>query len=266
MAAVSAAGPADRPTLVLLHALPLDASSWDQVARALRAQGHPVLAHDQLGFGSAPPTDGLPPSLDTAADELAAELDRRGLRSVVLAGCSMGGYLAMAFLRRHPGRVAALALLAARATADDPAAAARRRRFAELVLDDRARDLLVAETTPALLGATTRVRRPELVERVTELALAARPASVAWAQRAIADRADALDTLRATDVPAVVLVGDEDELVTLDEAGQAVAALPRGRLVILPGVGHLAPLEAPEAVVDTLGHLLTRQAHAEATP
>ncbi|RBM14143.1 alpha/beta fold hydrolase [Streptomyces sp. PT12] len=251
---------ADRPTVVLLHALPFDASSWDEVARGLRGQGHPVLAYDQRGFGAAPPTDGLPPSLDAAADELAAELERRGLGSVVLAGCSMGGYLAMAFLRRHPGRVEALALLAARATADDPPTAARRRRFAELVLDDRARDQLVAETTPALLGATTRARTPHLTERVTELALAARPASVAWAQRAIAERVDALDTLRATDVPAVVVVGDEDELVSVDEAGQAVAALPQGRLVILPGVGHLAPLEAPEATVGILSQLLTRRA------
>ncbi|WP_030153700.1 alpha/beta fold hydrolase [Streptomyces sp. NRRL S-244] len=247
--------------LVLLHALPLDSSLWDAAAGALRARGRRVLTPDQCGFGSAPPPHGSP-SLDLVADGLARELDRQGIGEVALAGCSMGGYVAMAFLRRHPDRVRALALLAARGTADSAAAAGQRLRFAEAVLDDSARAGLVAATTPSLLGATTRARRPHLTARVTDLALAARPRSVAWAQRAIAARTDSTATLRAADVPAVVVIGAEDELVSLDEACRTAKALPRGRLVVLPGVGHLAPLEAPEATAEILTELL---AHAEST-
>ncbi|MER6423334.1 alpha/beta hydrolase [Streptomyces sp. NPDC001137] len=243
--------------LVLLHALPLDASMWDETARRLRARDHHVIALDQRGFGTMPLPD-EPPSLDLVADDLARELDRRGIDSVALAGCSMGGYVALSFLRRHPGRVRALALLAARATADTPQAAGARLRFADLILDDSLRDRVVAETTPSLLGATTRAGRRRLLAEVTDVARAARPHSIAWAQRAIAARADATAVLHATDVPAVVVIGEEDELVTLAEARETSAALPRGRLVTLPEVGHLAPLEAPETTVEILTDLLTR--------
>ncbi|MFE2474656.1 alpha/beta fold hydrolase [Streptomyces sp. NPDC059389] len=242
--------------LVLLHALPLDSSLWDGTARVLRAGGRRVLTPDLCGFGAAPLPHGSPPSLDAVADGLARELDRQGIGELALAGCSMGGYVAMAFLRRHPDRVRALALLAARGTADSDEAAGRRLRFADAVLDDSARAGLVAATTPSLLGATTRARRPHLTARVTGLALAARPRSVAWAQRAIAARTDSTAALRTADVPAVVVIGAEDELVSLDEACRTAEALPRGRLVVLPGVGHLAPLEAPEATAEILAGLL----------
>ncbi|MGW6910665.1 alpha/beta fold hydrolase [Streptomyces sp. NPDC054940] len=250
--------------VVLLHALPLDSSMWDAVAPRLRDRGHQVIAFDQCGFGTAPLADS-PPSLDLVADDLARALDRRGIGELALVGCSMGGYVAMSFLRSHPHRVRALALLATRHTADSPQTAARRLRFADLVLDDSARGPLVTETAASLLGATTRARQPRLTEQVTALARAAGPRSVAWAQRAVAARADSTATLRATDLPAVVVIGDEDELVSLDEARETAGHLPRGRLVTLPGVGHLAPLEAPEATLETLTELLAQAKTAEAT-
>ncbi|MFH0180595.1 alpha/beta fold hydrolase [Streptomyces cacaoi] len=250
--------------VVLLHALPLDASMWEGTAQGLRARTHHVIAFDQHGFGGAPLTD-RSPSLDLVADDLARELDRQGVDGVALAGCSMGGYVAMSFLRRHPDRVRALALLAARGTADTAEAAERRRLFADLVLDDATRGPVVARTTPSLLGATTRARQPRLVARVADLAQAARPQSVAWAQRAIAARADSMATLRAAGVPAVVVIGDEDELVSADEARETAAALPYGRLVTLPGIGHLAPLEAPEAVAEILADLLAHANSEEVT-
>lgn len=250
--------------VVLLHALPLDSSMWEATARELRAYAHEVITFDQRGFGAAPLPD-EPPSLDLVADDLARELDRLGIGEVALVGCSMGGYVAMSFLRRHPGRVRALALLAARGTADTAEAAERRRLFADLVLDETARGAVVARTTPSLLGAGTRARQPRLTARVADLARAARPRSVAWAQRAVAARADSTATLRSTDVPAVVVIGEEDELVSLHEARETADSLPWGRLVTLPGVGHLAPLEAPRATAVVLADLLARANSEEAT-
>lgn len=78
---------------------------WQAQARALRSLGHPVLTPDQRGFGTTPLGD-APPSLDVVADDLARTLDERGMDRAVLAGSSMGGYVAMAFLRRFPDRVA----------------------------------------------------------------------------------------------------------------------------------------------------------------
>lgn len=117
-----------RVPVVLLHALSLDSSMWDTHREALEGRGHLVVAPDQRGFG-ATPLGNEPPSLDTVADDLARELDARGIERAVLVGVSMGGYAAMAFLRRHPGRALALALLSTRADMDDEAARTAREGF-----------------------------------------------------------------------------------------------------------------------------------------
>ncbi|MEU9446738.1 alpha/beta hydrolase [Streptomyces sp. NPDC048304] len=244
-----------RTPVVLLHALSLHASMWQAQQQALSELGHRVIPFDQRGFGSAPLGD-APPSLDAVADDLARTLDAHGTDRAVLVGSSMGGYAAMAFLRRHASRTAGLALLSARATADTPEARAQRLQFATLVQDQETRTALVERTTPLLVGATTRARRPDVLARVLADAHAADPAALAWAQQAIAARPDSTETLRATDVPAMVIAGAEDELVTAEESRHTARLLSRGRLVTIDGAGHLPPLETPEAVTGALCDLL----------
>lgn len=243
--------------VVLLHALSLHSSMWREQERALTALGHRVVAVDQRGFGSAPLGD-APPSLDVVADDLARALDARGVGRAVFAGSSMGAYVLMTFLRRHPGRADAVCLLSARADADTPEAREQRLRFADAITTPGMRSAVLAQTTPRLVGATTRAARPEVLDRVLADAGAADPAAVAWAQRAIAKRPDHTDTLRATQVPALVIAGTEDELVTAAESRHTAAALPDGDLVTIEGAGHLQPLEAPDAVTAALCSLLDR--------
>ncbi|WP_238412171.1 alpha/beta fold hydrolase [Saccharothrix deserti] len=247
--------------VVLLHALSLDSSMWAEQREALTLLGHRVITPDQRGFGGTPLGD-APPSLDVVADDLAATLDALGVAGVAVVGSSMGGYVAMAFQRRFPQRVRALALLATRAGADSPEVRAGREAFAERIVDDRSRDGLIAATTPALLGATTRAEQPELVAKVRGMVEQADPASVAWAQRAIAARPDSFPTLRATSVPSVVIAGAQDELVPVSEADAMANALPHCRLVTIPDAGHLTPLEAPDRVTAELTDLL-RSVHVD---
>lgn len=250
--------------VVLLHALATTSAMWCAQSDALRGRGHPVLAPDLRGHGRTP-LGTAAPSLDVLADDLARALDRHGFGCVVLAGASMGGYVALAFLRRHPGRVLALALLGTRATADDPGTAAARLAFAERIGDPALRPGLLAATTPRLVGATTRATRHDVLARVSAMTDGADPAAVAWAQRAIVARPDSVALLRSAAVPAVVVAGAEDELVAAGEAELMADAVPDGRLVVVPGAGHLTPLEAPSSVTAALTDLITRAAGRPAT-
>jgi pimeloyl-ACP methyl ester carboxylesterase len=166
---------------------------------------------------------------------------------VVLAGLSMGGYVAMAFLRRHPGRVAALVLADTKATADPPAAAANRERIAEEVVAAGSSAQLGEELLPKLLGSTTRETKPLVVGRVRAMVETAPPGAVAWAQRAMAARPDSTADLRAAGVPALVVVGAQDEITAVADAEAMVAALPDAQLVLLHDAGHLSSMEAPDA-------------------
>ena len=240
--------------LVLLHACPLSSAMWAAQRRALDAD-HLVVTPDLRGFGRSPGGSDEP-SLDAMADDVAALLDRLGLDRVVLGGLSMGGYVAMAFLRRHAGRVSALVLADTRAGADPAPAQEKRERIAARLVAERTTDALVEEVLPTLLGPTTVRDRPAVVARVGELVRAADPDAAAWAQRAMAARPESYDTLRAADVPALVVRGAEDELSSAQDAEALVTALPQGRLAELPGVGHLSAVEDPPAFTAALREFL----------
>ena len=173
---------------LLLHAFPLDGSMWDEVAARLRAAGHDVQAPDLRGFGSRVLGDDAP-DLDRMVDDVEGLLD--GLPAIV-AGCSMGGYVALGLARRRPDLVDALALVDTKATADSEPVRVKRERVA--VLAESGGDWS-AGMIEGLLGATTRSTRPGIVARVERALLSAPRATVAWAQRAMAGRADARATL-----------------------------------------------------------------------
>ncbi|GLX01234.1 alpha/beta fold hydrolase [Microtetraspora sp. NBRC 16547] len=230
--------------VVLLHAFPLSSAMWLAQREGL-APACRVITPDLRGFGGSRLGDEAP-SLDLMADDVARLLDHEGVERAVVGGQSMGGYVTMAFCRRHPDRLLGVVLADTKAAADPPPARENRERIAEAVLRDGS-EILVREVLPPQLGATTKQGRPMVAGRVRGLVQSAPPAAVAWAQRAMAARPDSSDTLRTLKVPALVVVGDEDELSPPAEAEAMAGTVPDGRLVVIEKAGHLSAMEQPEA-------------------
>jgi pimeloyl-ACP methyl ester carboxylesterase len=249
--------------VVLLHAFPLSSAMWlDQregLSRSCR-----LITPDLRGFGGSDLGD-EPPALDAMADDVAALLDRLELDRVVLGGLSMGGYVSMAFVRRHADRVAALVLADTKASADGDAARENRERIAQQVQDPDS-TVLVDEVLPTLVGPTTVGRRPLVHGRVRALVQAAPPAAVAWAERAMAARPDSIDTLAGIQVPALIVVGIEDRLATTIDAKAMAEVLPDATVVEIPQSGHLSAIEAPDAFNDALRGFLDGTAKLAAAP
>ena len=224
--------------LVLLHAFPLDHRMWDGVRLGDDIE---VITPDQRGFGGTPLGDDEP-DLTTAAADVIARLDGR---PAVLGGCSMGSYVAMAVLRAAPELVAGLALVSGRATADTDAARANRHMVAARI-DDEGPGFVADAMLPALLGAETHERRPDVVAAVRTLVSEQDGAAIAWAQRAMAARPDSSALLAGTDVPTLIVRGEQDTLIPFDEAEALATLMPKAEVVVLAGAGHLPPVEAPE--------------------
>jgi pimeloyl-ACP methyl ester carboxylesterase len=242
------------PALVLLHAFPLNASMWSAQREAL-GESYRVICPDQRGFGGTQ-LGHDDPSLDEVADDVVAMLDARKVDTCVLGGLSMGGYVAMALLRRHPERVRGLVLADTKAGADSPEGAANRLRIAEQVVADGNAQLLLDEVLPTLVGDTTKESRPLVFGRVKALVERAPAYAVAWAQRAMAARPDSFDTLRAVSVPALVVVGAEDAISPPADAQAMADAIPGARLVTIPDAGHLTAVEAPDAFASAVREFL----------
>lgn len=245
--------------LVLLHGFPFDAGSWTDDVDALASAAR-VIAPSMRGFGSTPPRDMDSLSVDAMADDVAAILDALGVREpVVLAGLSMGGYVTLAFARKHPRRIRALVLADTRAEPDSAEARANRDRgIARVEGGDLAG--FVTDLLPAILAPVTRAERPEVVERVRTMAMRADPSSVVAMMRALRERPDARPGLSSIGVPVQVIVGAEDALIPVSASQALVEGIPAGRasLHVIPGAGHLSNLEAPDAFRAVLAAFLAR--------
>lgn len=246
------------PTLVLLHGFPVDHRMWDDVTEHLTGDVT-VVAPDLPLLGSSPDVEAVTqdgsPSLEAGADAVAAFMALLAPGPVVLAGLSMGGYVALALLERHPGLVHGLALLDTKATADDDGARSNRLRVAAEV-ESLGHAGPVLGMARATLGATSRERRPELVGTLHGWISGQSAAGIAWSQRAMAARPDRTAALAGFAGPTVVLVGQEDEITPPAGAEQMASALPGARLVVVPAAGHMSPVEQPEAVARALDELV----------
>lgn len=255
--------------LVLLHGFPLDHRMWTDVVDLLA--GDPtVLAPDLPGFGSSPSGPDVSaavggsgtPSLEVVADAVAAALRAGGVGRAVVGGLSLGGYVAMALVERHPDLVAGLALIDTKATADDDDARRNRLRIAATVRAEGRIDAVLGMRS-TLLGATNRVDRPDLAARLEGWIRDQGPAAVGWIQEAMAARPDRTGVLGGYPGPAVVVVGDQDEIAPVAAAREMVEALPDAELVIVPGAGHMTSSESPEPVAAALSGVLARAARRE---
>ncbi len=231
--------------LVLVHGFPLSKAMWRPQLDALAGSAR-VLAVDLPGFGGSRGFDG-PPSVEAMADRVAEFLDALQIREpAVLGGLSMGGYVTLAFARRHAARLRGLVLADTKADADDDTGKANRDKMIALVNESGPR-VVIEQMLPKLLGADTVARRPAVAEEVRAIGAAQPAAAIADALRAMRDRPDATPGLSAVSVPTLVVVGEQDALTPPMKAEELGRAIRGAKVQVIPGAGHMANLEDPEA-------------------
>jgi pimeloyl-ACP methyl ester carboxylesterase len=224
-------GDGDRTPLLLSHGFGSSSAMWGPNLEAL-SRGRRVATWDLRGHGSSDaPDDPAAYSHDAAVADMAAVLDAAGMSRAVLVGMSLGGYLSQRFRLAHPDRVAGLVLV-------DTGPGYRRD-------DQRAGWNDYCERVAADLEA----RGLEAQRDSSEVALARHrhgAHGLAHAARGIMAQDDAavIEALEAIDVPALVVVGSEDEQF-LRAAQYMAKRIPGARHVVVDGAGHAANVDNP---------------------
>ncbi|MFZ4580003.1 MAG: alpha/beta fold hydrolase [Myxococcota bacterium] len=236
--------------LLCIHGFPLDRTLWRHQVREL-SKTRRVLAPDLRGRGASPLQVGEAAawSLDDLTDDLVATLDAKGIERVDVMGLSMGGYVAFAFLRRYASRVRSLTLVNTKADADTAEGKTGRTDTAHRILARGMAPLADGMISKLLASRAT----PELHDGVRAMFLATPPETAAADALAMRDRPDSTPDLAAIAVPTLVIHGEHDALMPAAGAHAMAHRIPNARFVVIPGAGHLSPLEQPEAVNAVLG-------------
>jgi 3-oxoadipate enol-lactonase len=229
------------PTVLLLHAFPLDPRMWAAQQAALEGAGYAVAAPR------------LPPQpLEIGVEAWGQRVLEEVEGELVPVGCSMGGYLTFELWRRAQERISALALVGTRAAPDSPEQRAARDESIRL-LGEAGRKAFWEASGPRLFASDA---APDVVQQAREIALEQPITNLVATLETLRDRPDSRPVLAEIDVPALVLVGERDEVTPPVEANAMAAALPNARFSRIAGAGHLSPLERPDEVTEALLYFL----------
>lgn len=236
--------------IVFLHAFPLSPVMWQPLIEHLK---YPSLAITLPGFGdkSLPPAA---PSMSGLAREVWRELAEQNVdeSELVLIGCSLGGYVIMELLRQGV-RPEAIGLFDTKHTADGPDAVANRLRVAQT-----AEEKGVAPLVDALSGPLLSTKSSHLEGTLRDLVRSTDPSTIAWMQRAMAERPDSSDVLSGFEGPALIVVGEDDQLSPVSIATEMSRLVRSSKLEVIKDAGHLSPWEQPLQVASAIEQWLER--------
>jgi pimeloyl-ACP methyl ester carboxylesterase len=238
-------GPRQAPPLLLIHGSGASGGSWSPVVPALAGHHH-VIRIDLPGCGQSPPA--LSYDVPAQAGRVAALLDDLGLRSVAAVGHSSGGYIGTALAEQRPDLVRSLALISTGPSLD---ALLPQPFLLRVMLAPPLGPLLWSRRSDAMIRGGIRAMATRPVDVPDDLIAEMRGITYR-AFRTVLRRYTAYITersvperLAALEVPVLVIFGTADPRWEPSSAHQ-YDAVPTARVELLPGVGHIPMLEAPE--------------------
>lgn len=231
--------------VVLIHGYPLNRMIWEAQWEGL-SQHARVIAVDLRGFGESEMVDATT-QVSTYADDVREFLDTLGVTEpAVIVGHSMGGYVAMAYLRRYPEHVAGLILVNTKATPDTIEGKAGRDKNIG-VAREKGADAIAEGMLPKAFSPKTYTSNTELVEQVKRIMQSATVPGITGALAAMRDRPDSTGTLLESGPPTLIISGADDQLMSAADAENLRQASRNGVLVTIPDAGHLTAMEQPAA-------------------
>jgi len=237
--------------LLFLHGFPLSRGIWSKQVDAFKTR-HRVIAPDLRGFGESATSPGLI-SMHRFAEDLHALMQHLVTGPVILAGHSMGGFVALAFASAFPKFIRGLVLVGMKAGVDGPEIAAARRAEAEKVSREGS-SVLVKAMAPRMLSASE--KDEEMALSVRDLMASSSSQGVIGALLGMAERPDMASMLGKIRVPTLVIAGSDDTLVPPSDAEALARSIPGAQLNLIPKAGHLVGFEQAAAFNEVMRNWL----------
>ncbi|HEX4383658.1 MAG TPA: alpha/beta fold hydrolase [Myxococcales bacterium] len=243
-------GDAAKPPLLLIMGLAISSKGWDRLPSLLAPDFH-VVVFDNRGTGRSSRRGWIYRMRDLA-DDAAAVLDALGIARADVFGISMGGMVAQELVLRHPSHVRRLALGATFASyrrGHRASPADLLRLFAGTLMLRREQTLAKLLTSKAW-HAQNRARAVQWIHDAENTAF-----RFAFAQSMAIARHHTLGRLSQVTAPTLIITGDQDRVVPHRNSEVLAQAIPGAKLVVLPGAGHVFPLERePETIAALKQH------------
>jgi pimeloyl-ACP methyl ester carboxylesterase len=240
-------GPAEGRPVVLVHGLGGRCEDWRNLVPYLVREGFRVYMPDLPGFGRSDKPANFSYSIPDQAATMFSFMDAMGLTRVDLGGFSMGGWIVQKMAADHPDRIARLMLFDAAGINEVPVWNTRLFTPTSAVELDQLDDLLMPHPpqVPGFIAADIlRVSRQDawVIQRALDSMLSGRDATD--------------DVLPQLKMPVLIVWGNRDQIFPLRHGERMHQLIPQSQLDVVPGCGHLAPVQCADRIGPTMAQFL----------
>ncbi|MBC7554294.1 MAG: alpha/beta hydrolase [Taibaiella sp.] len=229
------------PAVVLLHGFPANSGLWSYVWDEL-ASHYTLIVPDFPGVGSSPLEQSV--SLEQIAEGIKQILDTENIDKTVIAGHSMGGYVAFAFADLHPGRVAGLSVVHSTPAADDDEKKQMRRKAIELIKNG-GKAAFLKQAVYGLFTEDFRRAEPAKVEEQLTTAMSVQENALINFYQAMIERPDRSKLLINASYPVQWIMGAQDKVIPEQKVLPFTCHAPVNFVTIYPDGAHMSMIENP---------------------
>ena len=242
------------PVLVLLHGFLESKSIWENFTKTLQ-KDFSVITIDLPGHGESELIGGIH-SMQLMAETVKAVLEAEKVEKAVVAGHSMGGYVALQFAADHEELVKGLVLFHSHANADTDEAKENRRRTINIVKQNRGG--FIKQFIPDLFDQKHVGKYTEEIQKLQDMAGQMTSEAIIAALSGMRDRPNYLQYLLLAEIPVLFIIGKQDSRMPYNQL-MAQAVIPsHSEILLLEDVGHMGFIEAPGKTLQVLRHFAIR--------
>ncbi len=258
---VQTQGSFGHPPLIFLHAFPLSSDMWREQMQVF-SKTHYTLAPDLPGFGKGQlPVHAV--TFEYYVESVLLFLKEAGIKQSIWCGLSMGGYLALRLYQKAPELCSGLILADTKSSPDDNLA--KEKRWSSIKKLHAHRGEFLEKQYQSLIGKSSR-ENLALKKSFYEIVTKNSEEGISTGLVSLATRLDCSEMLSEIDVPALILVGEEDKVTPFSDAQHLHKNIKGSRLEVIKRAGHLSNMENPDEfnryVSDFLMSLHTSQIHS----
>ncbi len=242
------------PTLLLLHGFLESKAIWEDFTQILQ-KDFSILAIDLPGHGESDQladTHGIKLMADAVLEVLKAE----NIETVVVAGHSMGGYVALQFASDHRDITKGLVLFHSHANADSAETKVNRQRTIQIVNQNRGG--FIRQFIPDLFDQQLVGNYSIAIKELQDMAAVMTPGAIIAALQGMRDRTDQLHYLKSTSIPVLSILGKQDSRMPYANLISQAVLPSHSEILLLENVGHMGFIEAPGITVHAIKHFALR--------
>lgn len=241
--------------VVFVHGFPFDKSIWKDQLEELPA-GIRGIAYDIRGFGESS-TEHHFLSVDLFARDLIAFIDSLQMETCVLCGISMGGYIALRAVEIGSSKVGGLILCDTNSMSDNNESKLKRFKSIEQILSGQKVEFTEGFIKNVFYDVTL-AEKPEIVQFLRKVIMSAPDKTICATQLALASRTDTSVSLKKITLPALIVRGEYDKIISIEQSNQLAAGISNSEHVTISKSAHLPNLENPGDFNSSINSFLSK--------